>query len=130
MVVDASAVLAVAFQEPGWEEFEDAMLLKPVSSLSAVSRLEAAMVLENRKGHEQSDLDSLIQQLGLQVRAFDERQLSLAIDAFRRYGKGRHPAALNLGDCCSYGLAKSLNEPLLFKGDDFSLTDVEPALKG
>ena len=55
---------------------------------------------------------------------FDETQLAFAVDAFRRYGKGRHKAALNLGDCCAYGLAKALDEPLLFKGDDFSQTDV------
>ena len=87
------------------------------------------MVLEGRKGHVQNDLDRLIRQLDLVVRPFDQIQLDLAIDAFRRYGKGRHRAALNLGDFCSYALSRALNQPLLFKGNDFGFTDVKPALE-
>ncbi len=87
------------------------------------------MVLEGRLGRPSPELDSVRESLGLETVGFDENQLELAIDAFRRYGKGRHPAALNLGDCCSYALAKALDQPLLFKGNDFTLTDVAPALE-
>jgi len=87
------------------------------------------MVLEGRKGRPRPELEEVVETLELEIVAFDHHQLELAIDAFRRYGKGRHPAGLNLGDCCSYGLAKALDQPLLFKGNDFGLTDVTPALE-
>lgn len=88
------------------------------------------MVAEGRKPSGAGDLDELIRTLDLEVVSFDETQLAFAVDAFRRYGKGRHPAALNLGDCCAYGLARALNAPLLFKGEDFSKTDIEPVATG
>lgn len=124
MVADTSALLAILFQEPEWEGLENVILREPPCWISTVSRLEAAMVVEGRKGNVAEDLDDLIRNLDLRTIPFDAVQLAHAIDAFRRYGKGRHKAALNLGDCCSYGLAKTLDEPLLFKGDDFSQTDV------
>jgi ribonuclease VapC len=124
MVVDTSALIAILFREPGWEGLEDAILRQPPCWISAIGRLEAAMVVEGRKGSMHGDLDELIQNLELRTIPFDETQLAFAVDAFRRYGKGRHKAALNLGDCCAYGLAKALDEPLLFKGDDFSQTGV------
>ena len=130
MVVDTSALLAILFRESEWEGLEDASLRKPRCWISVISRLEAAMVVEGRKGKTDGDLNDLISDLDLRTIPFDQAQLAFAVDAFRRYGKGRHKAALNLGDCCLYGLAKALDEPLLFKGDDFSLTDVRQALKG
>jgi len=129
MVVDASALLAILLREPESEAFEQAILRDSASSISSISRLEVAMVLEGRKGRPRPELEEVVETLELEIVAFDHHQLELAIDAFRRYGKGRHPAGLNLGDCCSYGLAKALDQPLLFKGNDFGLTDVTPALE-
>ena len=86
------------------------------------------MVVQGRRPGHAADLEALVERLRIEVVPFDQTQLAHAVDAFRRYGKGRHPAALNLGDCCSYGLAKALNEPLLFKGGDFAQTDVAAVL--
>ena len=124
MVVDTSAVIAILLREPGWPPIMQAILRDSTRLMSAVSRLEPAMVFEGRKAGPVGDLDKLIADLRINVVPFDETQLARAVDAFRRYGKGRHNAALNLGDCCAYGLAKALNEPLLYKGDDFSRTDI------
>ena len=89
----------------------------------------AAMVAEKRKGAVgRNELDMLILKAGLTVVAFDAAQAELARIAWRSYGKGRHPAGLNFGDCFSYALAKHMNNPLLYKGKDFSLTDIVPAL--
>jgi ribonuclease VapC len=88
------------------------------------------MVFEGRKAGRAEELEELIADLRIKVIPLDEIQLSFAIDAFRRYGKGRHKAALNLGDCCAYGLAKALDEPLLFKGVDFTQTDVSSVQTG
>ena len=128
MVVDTSALIAILFREPEGETFEDLVLRDSATWISVVSRLEAAMVVEGRKGGSSGALHSAIQDLSLEILPFDRTQLTQAIYAFRRFGKGRRPAALNLGDCCSYGLAKALNEPLLFKGDDFTQTDISAVL--
>lgn len=87
------------------------------------------MIAEERNGERGCrDLDELIEALGVKVVEFGGRHVEAAREAFRRFGKGRHRAALNFGDCCAYALAKTLDVPLLFKGDDFALTDIKSAL--
>ena len=130
MVIDTSAVLTILLRESDWQKVMRAILADPTRLMSTVSRLESVMVFEGRKSGRAEELEELIADLRIKVIPLDEIQLSSAIDAFCRYGKGRHPARLNLGDCCAYGLAKALDEPLLFKGDDFSLADVHQASKG
>ncbi len=97
--------------------------------ISAVSVMEACFVLAGRDGDRDQwrSTDDFIRDAEVQVMPFDERAALLARDAFLRYGKGRHPAALNMGDCASYALAKSRDLPLLFKGNDFSQTDIRVA---
>jgi len=93
--------------------------------LSAVSLVETAMVIEYKKGVAGAKkLDEWLANLSPIIVEFDHQQAKLARTAWREYGKGRHPAKLNFGDCCSYALAKQLNKPLLFKGNDFSQTDM------
>jgi ribonuclease VapC len=129
MVVDPSALLAVIFDEPEGPLFRDAILAAETAYLSAPSAVELALVALGRKGAEGEVRAQTILDLGeIQVVPFDAGHAAIAKQAFRIYGKGRHRAGLNLGDCFSYALAKSLGEPLLFKGDDFRLTDVIPAL--
>lgn len=93
--------------------------------MSAVSALELILVIGARKREPGlAILDEFMKASGLRIRPFDEEQLTLAKDAWLKFGKGRHPAALNLGDCCSYALAKATGEPLIYKGQDFSRTDI------
>ncbi len=97
--------------------------------ISAATLLEATMVAEGRGGAELGrELDGLLRRVGARVIALDERQAERAREGWRRYGKGRHPARLNLGDCFSYALARERGEPLLFKGEDFAQTDVKRAI--
>ncbi len=96
--------------------------------MSAVNVLETAMVIEYKKGEQGAiQFDELLKTIAPTIVTFDSQQAELARVAWRQYGKGRHPAKLNFGDCCSYAVAKYLNKPLLFKGDDFSKTDLEQA---
>ena len=125
MTLDTSAVLAILQDEPERAEFASLIENAADRLISAVSVLEAAMVLEGRRGLDAgADLDSFLRAASVRIVAFDEDQLSLARTAFRRFGKGRHAAALNLGDCAAYALAQGSAEPLLFKGEDFIQTDV------
>ncbi len=97
--------------------------------MSAVNRLEASIVIEARKGAAGAKAFSrLMSVAGIEVMPFDAGQAEIALDAWRRYGRGRHKASLNLGDCAAYALAKTLNEVLLFKGDDFPHTDIAAAI--
>jgi ribonuclease VapC len=129
MIVDASAILAVLFEEPEKEGFRDLMLRQKELAMSPVNYLEAAIRADDkrhpRKG---AELDALLHGLGIAITVVDARQAHLAREAYQRFGKGHHPARLNLGDCFAYALAKARGEPLLFKGDDFRHTDVEAAL--
>ena len=125
MVVDTSAIMAILQLEPEAQTFVGLIENASVRLVSAVSILEAGMLAESRKGEDGArELDTFVQQAELHVVAFDEEQASIARTAFRRYGKGRHAAGLNFGDCAAYALARGSGEPLLFKGDDFSRTDV------
>ncbi len=129
MIVDASAILAVLFEEPEKDGFRDLMLMQAELAMSPVNYLEAAVRADDRRHPKKgAELDALLSGFGIAIAAIDGQQAHLAREAYRRYGKGNHPARLNLGDCFAYALAKARGEPLLFKGDDFRHTDVEAAL--
>jgi ribonuclease VapC len=131
VTLDTSAVLAILRNEPECSAFISLIEDDSRRLISTMSVLEASMVLESRRDPGiASDLDSLLRNAGVEIVPFDREQLELARFAFRRFGKGRHPAALNFGDCASYALAEWSGEPLLFKGDDFSHTDVRRVLGG
>lgn len=127
-VVDSSALLAVVLGEGDAEAFA-ARLVEPVRRVvSALTLFEAAVAAERRGGLEARDrLDRLVTRVSPEIVPFDEALLGWSRDAFRRFGKGRHPAALNLGDCVAYATARHQVLPLLFKGEDFAQTDVERA---
>ena len=130
VVVDSSAIIAVLLGELDAPQFADAMT-RSIGDLhiSVVTRVEAAIVLEARQGPEAAaDLQILLDRLTIMEQPVTAAQADLALRAWRRFGKGRHPAKLNLGDCFSYALAASLNARLLFKGDDFGQTDVAAVL--
>jgi ribonuclease VapC len=125
MVIDPSAIVAVLLGEPEAAALVKAMGQDSKLLISAFSVLEAGVVLERKKGETgRRDLDRFLHNADITVVDFNEPQLELAREVWRKFGKGRHPARLNLGDCCSYALAKFTGEPLLFKGEDFSQTDL------
>lgn len=127
MVIDTSAIVAIAFGEPEARHFNERIADDPVRLISAATVLEAAMVIESRFGEAGgADLDLWLYKAGVDVVAVTAEHADQARRAWRRFGKGRHPAGLNYGDCFSYALARLSGEPLLFKGDDFSQTDVSP----
>ena len=125
MVIDTSAVTAILRDEPDAKAFADAIWDAPTRSMSAVSVLEAGIVAERSKGGPGVQrLNVLLREAEIQIVPFDAEQAMAAIEGFRRFGKGNHPAGLNFGDCAAYSLARVSGEPLLFKGDDFARTDV------
>ena len=126
MVIDTSAILAVLLKEPDAARLAQAIEGASVRLLSAASLLEASIVIESRKGEEGARaLDLLLYRAGIEVVAVDQNQAEIARRGWRQFGKGRHAASLNYGDCFAYALAKSRNLPLLFQGDDFTRTDVK-----
>lgn len=129
MVIDSSALLAILLQEPEAERCARAIAQAERRLLSAANLLETGIVLQARYGDDGArDLDLLVLRLGIEVAPVTERQARLARRAYRHYGKGQHHAAgLNFGDCFAYALAQDVGEPLLYRGDDFGHTDVEPA---
>lgn len=125
MVVDTSALLAVIFEEPECTLFAELLATSETTLCSAVSVLEAGIVIEARKGKAASrDFRAFLGAARIKIVDFTPEQAGLAMEAWRRYGKGNHKAALNLGDCCAYALSKAARRPLLFKGKDFPHTDV------
>jgi ribonuclease VapC len=129
MVIDSSAALAILLGEADEETFAEAIDADPRRIMSAVSVLETAIVVEARKGPAGGrELDLLLHRGRIDVVPFNAHQVELAGNAYRRYGKGHHPGALNFGDCCAYALAAASGEPLLFKGHDFPQTDIRSAL--
>lgn len=130
IVVDSSALVAILRLEDDAKALLAALVAAAGRVMSAVSVLETSLVLAGPKGKANvfAALDGFLAEAGIEAVVFDAEQADLARLAFLRFGKGRHPAALNFGDCASYALAKSRNLPLLFKGRDFALTDVMPAL--
>jgi ribonuclease VapC len=128
MIVDTSAMVAILLEEPEGHLFDVAMVRSVNCRMSSASLLEASMILQSRKGVDGvRDLDLQIARFRIEIVQFTEAQAWLAREAFKRYGKGRHPAKLNFGDCMSYALAKETGEELLFKGTDFALTDIAVA---
>ena len=128
MVIDTSAIVAILFDEAEREAFDQLIDADTVQLVSAVTRVEATFVIEGRKRDEgRRRLERFFRMTGAEVVGVTTRHAELACDAFRRYGKGRHPAALNIGDCFAYALAKETGEPLLFKGADFGRTDISSA---
>ena len=126
MVIDSSALLAILLDEPERASFDTAIELDPLRLVSAVTKLEAGLVMVGRFGGAGGDrLDRLLDAIGATIVPIDDHQATIARDAFIRYGKGRHPARLNFGDCAAYALSIAEAEPLLFKGTDFGATDVE-----
>jgi ribonuclease VapC len=125
MVLDTSALLAILFDEAERRVFTEAIEAAERRLLSAASFVETSMILESRHGAEGvRALDRLLAAADIEIVAVDLEQAQAAREAFRQFGKGRHPAGLNFGDCFPYALAKCQGEPLLFKGGDFSQTDV------
>lgn len=129
MVIDTSVIISILLDEPEAAEFAAALAQDPLRLLSAANLLEASIVIETRKGDEGArDLDLLIYRAGIQIVPVDTEQAEVARLAWRRYGKGRHSASLNYGDCFAYALAKTSGARLLFKGADISQTDLADGL--
>lgn len=129
MGIDTSAVVAILFGEPEAERFAEAIEQDAVRLMSAASVLEASLVVESELGEEGGrELDLLLLMVGVEIIPFNEAPLKVARRAFCAFGKGRHPAGLNYGDCFSDALSMTTGEPLLFKGTDFTKTDVRAAL--
>ncbi len=126
MIVETSAIVAILFRESEAERYEKAILEAQNCRMSVVSYLEAAIVLESRNGIAAGhDLDALLKEMDIELEPVTLDQAQGARRAWQRFGKGNHPASLNFGDCFSYALAEATREPLLFKGRDFALTDIE-----
>ena len=126
MVIDSSAIIAILCDEPERYNFNRKIEADSRRLISTASVLETSIVLENRYGEEAyRELDFFLLKAAIEIRPFDAEQLEIARRAYRQYGKGRHPASLNYGDCFSYALAKQTGEPLLYKGNDFSQTDIK-----
>jgi ribonuclease VapC len=125
MVVDSSSVIAILHSEPERELFLQKLSLAKVKLISAASYVEMSTVSMARSSF--AELDELLQALRIKVVPFDTEQALLAREAYQRYGKSRDKARLNLGDCFSYALAKQTGQPILFKGNDFSETDLPAA---
>ena len=123
IVVDSSAFIAILRDEPEAERLSHAVALAEVPMMAAATYLERAIVAA-RVPDGRGILDAWLAARRISVVPVDHTLAQIAADAFVRYGKGRHPAGLNFGDCFAYALARSLNVPLLFKGDDYSRTDV------
>jgi ribonuclease VapC len=125
IVIDTSALIAIFRLEPEADALLKAIVAADKRSISALSVLEASMVMSGRVGSGPFEpLDEFLLEAGIEIVPFDAEQARLAREAFLRFGKGRHKAGLNLGDCASYAAAKARAAPLLYKGDDFSHTDL------
>lgn len=125
MVIDTSAIVAIAFDEPEASAFEALIADDDVRLISAATLVEAAIVLETRLGEEGGrELDLWLVKIDAEVIPIDAEQANVARRAWRRFGKGRHAAGLNFGDCFAYALAMTRGEKLLYKGGDFSKSDV------
>ena len=130
IAVDTSAIVAILRLEPEAAAFSRRIERAAAVCMSAVCLQEASMVLAGRHADSAawSELDRILQDMEIEIIPHDAELARMVRDAFLRFGKGRHPARLNCGDCASYALAKKYNIPLLFKGADFSGTDIVPAL--
>ncbi|MGX1785816.1 type II toxin-antitoxin system VapC family toxin [Bosea sp. NPDC055332] len=127
LVVDTSAIVAIVMEEPEAVDFIAALASARTRTLTSVNLLEVQIVLTFGKGMPAGAAEDFVARENIEIIPFDEDLSSLAFDAYRRFGKGRHPAKLNMGDCAAYALARSRGLPLLCKGDDFAQTDIERA---
>ncbi len=129
IAVDTSAIFAILNRELEAIKFRELIVSQPAVFMSVASVLELELAVTRLQLDATAPtIDAILDDMGIDIVAFDEHQLTLARDAFHRFGKGRHPAGLNFGDCFAYALAASLKAPLLFKGDDFSQTDIRSAV--
>jgi ribonuclease VapC len=128
MVVDTSALVAILLDEPETEAFGRVLATTPGPALSAANYVEYGFIARSRRSQSLAEVEAALGRWRVEVVPVSLAQARLAIEAFARYGKGRHAASLNYGDCFAYALAKERGEPLLFKGDDFAQTDVAAAL--
>jgi ribonuclease VapC len=129
MVIDTSALIAILFGEPEALSFTRTIADGSRKLISAFNALESGIVVEARKGEAGGrELDLLMHRARIEIVAMNADQAELARAAWRKFGKGNHPAGLNIGDCCAYALAKYSGEPLLFKGNDFTQTDIIAAI--
>ena len=125
MIIDTSALVGILDLEPETERLVRAIAAAPERMLSAANLVETGIVMQVRRGDEATrDLDLLLAKLEIDIVPVSAKHADLARKAFRRFGRGRHPARLNFGDCFAYALAKDSSAPLLFKGEDFSQTDI------
>ncbi len=128
MVIDTSALLAILLGEPEARSFNERIEADAMRLLSTASYLETAIIIDDRLGQEGArDLKLFLVEADIEVVPVTMEQAELAREAYRRYGRGNHPARLNFGDCFAYALAKASDEPLLYKGDDFAKTDLVAA---
>jgi ribonuclease VapC len=128
MIIDTSALVSILDQEPEAERLAHAVAAASERMLSAANLVETGIVMQVRRGDEAvRDLDLLLAKLKIEIIAVSAKQANLARKAFQRFGRGRHPARLNFGDCFAYALAKDSGAPLLFKGEDFPQTDIAVA---
>ncbi len=129
MVIDTSALIAILFGEPEALSLTRTIADESRKLISAFNALESGIVVEARKGEAGGrELDLLMHRARIEIIAMNADQAELARAAWRKFGKGNHPAGLNIGDCCAYALAKYSGEPLLFKGNDFTQTDIMAAI--
>ena len=129
MIIDTSALVAILFDEPDAAAFAEAIVAAEVRRISAATFVETSIVVEAQtRGSGASQLDALLRTATIGIEPVSEEQARVARQAFVDFGKGRHPAGLNFGDCFSYALAKVTGEELLFKGEDFASTDIERAI--
>jgi len=128
MIIDTSALVSILDQEPEAERLAHAIATASERMLSAANLVETSIVMQVRRGDEAvRDLDLLLAKLKIEIIAVSAKQANFARKAFQRFGRGRHPARLNFGDCFAYALAKDSGAPLLFKGEDFPQTDIAVA---
>ena len=129
MIIDTSALIAILFNEVDADLYANALARSEHRLMSAANYLESGIVVDRQRGAAAGrQLDSLILRAEVKVESVTKEQADIARQAYLDFGKGAHPAGLNFGDCFSYALAKSLGLPLLYKGEDFALTDIESAL--
>lgn len=130
MIVDSSVLVALVQREPEEDAFLQALANSARPAISSANLFEACIVIDSARRDDLSEaLDDIVETLDLDVAPITRLHVAIAREAYRKFGKGNHPARLNFGDCMAYALAKANGDTLLFKGDDFTLTDIEPALK-
>ena len=128
MIVDSSAIVAIVLREPGWESVVARLGAASAPAIAAPTLAEVGLVLTAKMGADaRLVLSQFVQETGLTIIPFGEAHWRIAVEAYTRFGKGRHPAALNFGDCLTYAVARMAGQPLLFVGEDFAKTDLPAA---